>query len=213
MSSDLAKGTKTVKADGGNMAAIKGSEFSRCSGDEPGTAGGVVSSTNMKEATWLLYSFDVKMDGKNACRLTDSMKMNHGNTVCMRGVGGIPVTVSEIHEDLCKAMCEHENAAQKGEKRSSNKLEKDCQASGKFGPKVLFRTSYNSPTGTMTKKTRPDAVLASKPPPAPPERCFDFKLCGDYLRDDQAIRQAGITSTGKPPVVIDCPSCGCCTCP
>jgi hypothetical protein len=94
MSSDLAKGTTTVKADGGNMAAIKGSEFSRCSGDEAGTAGGVVSSTNMKEATWILYSFDVKMDGKNACRLTDSMKMNHGNTVCMRGVGGTPVAVT-----------------------------------------------------------------------------------------------------------------------
>ena len=46
-SADLANGTKTVKVDGGNMAAIKGSEFSRCSGDEAGTAGGVVSQTNM----------------------------------------------------------------------------------------------------------------------------------------------------------------------
>ena len=34
LSSDLAKGTTTVKADGGNMIAIKGSEYSRCSGDE-----------------------------------------------------------------------------------------------------------------------------------------------------------------------------------
>src|SRR5262249_2638510 len=34
MSSDLDKGTKTVKIDGGNMVAIKGSEFSRCTGDE-----------------------------------------------------------------------------------------------------------------------------------------------------------------------------------
>jgi hypothetical protein len=91
MSSDLAKGTTTVKVDGGNMAAIKGSEFSRCSGDEAGTAGGVVSSTNMKEATWITYSMNVKMDGKNACRLTDKMKMNHGNTVCMMGLKGKPV--------------------------------------------------------------------------------------------------------------------------
>jgi Toxin PAAR-like domain len=85
MSSDLKKGTKTVKVDGKKMAAIKGSEFSRCTGDEPGTAGGVKSSTNMKEATWLLYSFDVKLDGKNACRLSDKMMMNHGNTACMCG--------------------------------------------------------------------------------------------------------------------------------
>jgi uncharacterized Zn-binding protein involved in type VI secretion len=84
MSSDLKGGTTTVKADG-KMIAIKGSEFSRCSGDEAGTAGGVKSSTNMKEAKWLLYSFDVKIEGKNACRKTDKMTMNHANTVCLAG--------------------------------------------------------------------------------------------------------------------------------
>jgi hypothetical protein len=80
-SSDLADGTTTVKADGGNSCAIKGSSFSRCSGDEPGTVGGIKSSTNMKEATWILYSFDVKLDGSNACRKTDPMLMNHENTM------------------------------------------------------------------------------------------------------------------------------------
>src|SRR3954452_23628882 len=69
MSSDLANGTTTVKADGGNMIAVKGCEYSMCTGDEPGTAGGVVSSTFKKEAKFILFSFDVKMDGKNACRL------------------------------------------------------------------------------------------------------------------------------------------------
>ncbi|MGB3317102.1 MAG: DUF4150 domain-containing protein, partial [Albidovulum sp.] len=91
MSSQLVKGTTTVKADGGNMCAVKGSEFSMCNGDEAGTAGGVKSSTFMKEATWLLYSFDVKLDGKNACRLTDKMQMNHGNTACLGGEVQIPV--------------------------------------------------------------------------------------------------------------------------
>ncbi|MBM2714687.1 DUF4150 domain-containing protein [Mesorhizobium caraganae] len=90
--SDLANGTTTVKVDG-NSCAIKGSELSRCSGDEAGTAGGVVSSTNMKEATWITYSFDVKMDGSNVCRFSDKLKMNHGNTICMAGI--IP--------DVCKA--------------------------------------------------------------------------------------------------------------
>jgi len=105
MSSDLKKGTKTVKVDGKKMAAIKGSEFSRCSGDEPGTAGGVKSSTNMKEATWILYSFDVKLDGKNACRLSDKMMMNHGNTACLAGwvqppvAGGAGVVELNCHPD------------------------------------------------------------------------------------------------------------------
>jgi hypothetical protein len=101
-SADLKNGTKTVKADGGNMIAVKGSEFSRCSGDEPGTAGGVVSNTNMKEAKWILYSFDVKMDGKNACRMSDKMTMNHGNTVCLQGEMQIPVLAGVTKKDLEK---------------------------------------------------------------------------------------------------------------
>ncbi len=106
-SSDLKKGSKKVKFDGGNSAAIKGSEFSRCSGDEPGTAGGVKSSTNMKEATWILYSFDVKIEGKNACRLSDKLMMNHGNTACLMGwaQGGVPVPGSD-HDEQCKALRE-----------------------------------------------------------------------------------------------------------
>lgn len=85
VSADLAKGTKTVKVDGGNMAAHQDSELSKSSGDEPGTAGGIKSSTNMKEATWLTYSFDVKLEGKGASRLTDKLLMNHGNTMCCAG--------------------------------------------------------------------------------------------------------------------------------
>ena len=33
-----------------------------------------MSSTNMKEATWITYSMNVKMDGQNACRLTDKLR-------------------------------------------------------------------------------------------------------------------------------------------
>lgn len=107
MSSDLKKGTKTVKVDGKKMAAVKGSEFSRCSGDEPGTAGGVKSSTNMKEAAWILYSFDVKLDGKNACRLSDKMMMNHGNTACLGGCTQLPVIAGNTPEEIvaCAIHC------------------------------------------------------------------------------------------------------------
>ncbi len=110
MSSQLVNGTTTVKVDGGNMAAIKGSELSMCNGDEAGTAGGVKSSTFMKEAAWLLYSFDVKMDGKNVCRLSDKLQMNHGNTACLSGFKQKPVkpkwlTKAESeHWDECKAL-------------------------------------------------------------------------------------------------------------
>ena len=55
MSSDLMKGTTTVKADGGMMCANYGSEFFKSTGDEAGVAGGVVSNVFIKEATWITF--------------------------------------------------------------------------------------------------------------------------------------------------------------
>lgn len=104
-STTLAKGTTTVKADGGMMIAIKGSEFSMSNGDEAGSIGGVKSSTFIKESTWILYSFDVKMDGENACRLSDKKFQNHENTVDLGGAIGPPIPIAEfeaILEDCAK---------------------------------------------------------------------------------------------------------------
>jgi hypothetical protein len=101
-SSTLANGTTTVKADGGMMIAIKGSEFSASNGDNAGTLGGVKSSTFMKESTWILYSFDVKMEGRNACRLTDKKLQNHGNTADMAGELQMAIAVQTLQDMLCE---------------------------------------------------------------------------------------------------------------
>jgi hypothetical protein len=103
-SATLDKGTTTVKADGGMTIATKGSEFSLSNGDNAGVAGGVKSSTFMKESTWILYSFDVKMDGQNACRLTDKKFQNHENTADLGGV--IQQIVAQAIADLEDLVCE-----------------------------------------------------------------------------------------------------------
>jgi hypothetical protein len=95
----LSDGTTTVKGDKA-MAANKGSKFSLSNGDNAGVAGGVKSSTFMKEATWILYSFDVKMDGKNVCRLTDKMFHNSENAANLGGEIQIPVLAGETAADL-----------------------------------------------------------------------------------------------------------------
>jgi len=82
MSSDLADGTSDVKCEG-KMAAVKDSKYSKSNGDNAGTAGGVASSSFMKEAEFILYSMDVKFEGKNACRLGDKMTCNKKNTVSL----------------------------------------------------------------------------------------------------------------------------------
>jgi hypothetical protein len=85
-SSDLANGSKTVKADGGNSIAVKDCVFSTSTGDMPGDMKGVVSHTTSDEAKFISYSNNVKIEGKNACRLSDKMTMNKANTVCMGGL-------------------------------------------------------------------------------------------------------------------------------
>jgi Toxin PAAR-like domain len=75
-SSDTTQGSTTVKMDG-NPIMLKQSVFATSTGDEGGTAGGgVVSNTIKGKAEFVLYSFDVKVEGKNVCRLTDIMVLN-----------------------------------------------------------------------------------------------------------------------------------------
>jgi hypothetical protein len=79
MSSDTADGSSTVKMDG-NPIMLKGSNFKTSTGDEAGSAGGVVSSCTKGKAEFTNYSFDVKADGKNVPRLGDLMLQNKGSS-------------------------------------------------------------------------------------------------------------------------------------
>jgi hypothetical protein len=74
-SADTADGSKDVKMDG-NPIMLQGSNFSTSTGDEAGSAGGVVSSTFKGKAEFILYSFDVKVEGKSVPRLGDLMVQN-----------------------------------------------------------------------------------------------------------------------------------------
>jgi hypothetical protein len=77
-SSDTSGGPSSVKTDG-EMPMVKSAKYSRSSGDEAGTVGGVVSNVNMDECEFMLYSFDVKLEGNNVCRMGDSLFHNKKN--------------------------------------------------------------------------------------------------------------------------------------
>jgi hypothetical protein len=79
-SADTAKGTKKVKCDG-NPVCVQDSNFSTSTGDEGGSAGGGMISSKIKgKAEFLMYSFDVKFEGKSVCRAFDIMLHNDKNT-------------------------------------------------------------------------------------------------------------------------------------
>ena len=77
-SSDTSQGPTTVTTDG-QMPMVKGAVYSRSSGDEAGTLGGVVSGVNMNVCEYMMYSFDVKFEGNNMCRLGDPLFHNKKN--------------------------------------------------------------------------------------------------------------------------------------
>lgn len=77
-SSDTSQGPNKVKTDG-QMPMVKGATYMRSMGDEAGTVGGVVSSVNMNVCEFMLYSFDVKFEGKNVCRMGDPLFHNKKN--------------------------------------------------------------------------------------------------------------------------------------
>ena len=79
-SSDASGGPSTVTIEG-KMPMVKGAKYARSSGDEPGTAGGVLSGCNMGECEFVMYSFDVKIEGKGVCRLGDPLFHNKRNTM------------------------------------------------------------------------------------------------------------------------------------
>jgi hypothetical protein len=105
-SKDLIKGTTRCQADGGNMIANFGSQFSRSVFDEPGSMGGVVSGTNKAEAEWITHSFDVFFEKRAACRLTDKMFMNHRNTVSLGGEQQPTLSDDEFVQMICKLACD-----------------------------------------------------------------------------------------------------------
>ena len=77
-SSDTSQGPTKVKCDG-QMPMVKGAKYARSAGDEAGTLGGVVSSVNMSVCEFMMYSFDVKYEGKNVCRMGDPLFHNKKN--------------------------------------------------------------------------------------------------------------------------------------
>lgn len=80
MASMTSGGPSKVKVDM-QMPMVQGAKYSMTSGDEAGSAGGVMCGKIKGEAEFMLYSFDVKFEGKNVCRMGDPLFQNQRNTM------------------------------------------------------------------------------------------------------------------------------------
>ena len=75
---DTTKGPKSVKTDG-QMPMVKEALFSKSTGDEAGVRKGVISGTHKDVCEFMMYSFDVKFEDRNVCRLGDPLFHNKKN--------------------------------------------------------------------------------------------------------------------------------------
>jgi len=76
---DTSSGPTKVKTDG-QMPMVKGAKYMMTTGDEAGSAGGGVVSNKIKgPCEYMMYSFDVKFEGKNVCRMGDPLFHNDKN--------------------------------------------------------------------------------------------------------------------------------------
>ncbi|VUD40398.1 hypothetical protein TDB9533_00185 [Thalassocella blandensis] len=79
---DLSGGSSSVLIDG-NSTALESSTHQSCSGDQAGTATGLISGTTGDKTHFASYSFDVKVEGEGVVRHMDLTTMNNRNTIGM----------------------------------------------------------------------------------------------------------------------------------
>ncbi len=158
--SGLKKGSVEVKADGGQSVAIKGSIHTPCTGDQPGSAGGVMSGTIVHESSWITFSPNVKIEGKNVCRQSDKMFMNKKNTISGTGGNWEPTlsTSDPVLAELCKVFCRINNDGQpnkdaRGKEAARNSPEVDRAARSRYGANAA--PNYNKSIMHPTRRNIP----------------------------------------------------------
>lgn len=97
----LTKGSKSVTIEG-HPVALTDSELSTSSGDEPGTAGGLISSKFKGKMTWGGGSVDVKIEGKGVVRFLD-VTLHNGNSfnTTFMSAGGTGFAYGDDFEGAC----------------------------------------------------------------------------------------------------------------
>ncbi len=162
-SSDAAKTTKKVTCDGEGVC-VKGSNFSRSSGDEAGSLNGMVSNKFMGKAEFANFSMDVKFEGKTVARLGDPMTQNGGQPNAVTPAEGQPpqppaITPEQQAEACARVAKKHDPNKDPGE------LALECGMDPGHAKGIQDACSESGITATF-RSTNPDClkhILAGNP--------------------------------------------------
>ncbi|WP_258182887.1 DUF4150 domain-containing protein [Enhygromyxa salina] len=158
MSSNLTDGSTSVKIQGCSVA-LESSSIAMSSGDEAGTAGGVISSKNLGKLSWSTCSPNVKFDGKGVVRFTDvaGHNGNQDNTFTLV-VGSTNVAYPfESGDDLCPN-CGEKASDHESENFPLGEDEDSQEATQEFG------TAIQQGNTTKNKQGMIGAMVCECPP-------------------------------------------------
>lgn len=194
-SSDTDKGSKKVKMDGKHIM-LKNSKFSTSVGDEAGTLKGIVSSKTKGVAKFALYSFDVKVEGKNVPRLGDMMLTNGNNpntlavALTQPNLVIIEIALQEIAIE-CQDEVENSSQARGKNCREKGTMKHDCcqrkveEANETLAsqdpsqpPGAFAEGAFDADTGQMIPRNNPWGDI---PPQVPmPQSSFARGMNGGF---------------------------------
>ncbi len=94
---DIVQATNSVLIDG-NPTAIASSIHTQCTGDQAGSAKGLISGTTASKTHFASYAFDVKAEGEGVVRNMDLTTMNNRNTIGMNYGGSTSASIIDVED-------------------------------------------------------------------------------------------------------------------
>lgn len=198
--SDLTKGSKTVKIDGEPTALEDVSEVSTSSGNEPGSQPpkGVVTATNKGKASFTMWSFTVKVEGKGVCRHGDPMFQNESctppNCVSPTAITALKVVLGANYNKPCTEEYSEEERPEITKEQYDACLGGPCWECAKLPnnpgvydtliSKVNGENQYHGGTLIVTDRKRDRHHFTST------------------YKDDGTIDKEGFTPDHQPPLVV-----------
>jgi hypothetical protein len=144
--SDLCDGSNSVKIQGEPTALKDTSYVSTSTGDEGGNQGGNVLTHKTKgKGYFKLWSFTVKIEGKNVCRHSDPMGQNCASTP----VGGLDMAadVVKLAVEIAEAGTDCEKKYSKKDRHGSPTSEQKDAVNAEPPPPYCWECKSTSPLG------------------------------------------------------------------
>lgn len=173
-SKDMKKGSKTVMIKGKEVM-LKDQSFYKTSplGDEAATkslGAGVITHVITGKTYFVAWSMDVKFEGKNVDRHSDSTTSNHASPI---GNASAPfpnmstLAKSMLDQDICP--CCHEPAHSKGE---AVNMDTFYTTDNNGAPKPALKKEYDAVMKRVANKKSAGCVCSGKVLPEPPCNVF-----------------------------------------